>query len=78
MASVLDVVLESVKAPIPTSAEATGEKSEAAREAITASTTNVLAEARSSKAALIGLVEDSVPKKPKTPAPEAPPHGDLE
>jgi hypothetical protein len=61
MASVLDVVLESMKAPVPTSVEATGEKSEAAREAIAASTTNVLSEARPSKAASIGLVEESVP-----------------
>jgi hypothetical protein len=78
MASVLDVVLESVKAPVPASAEATGEKSEVAREAITASTANVLAEARPSKAAPIGLVEESVPEKSKSPAPEAPSHGDLE
>jgi hypothetical protein len=78
MASFLDDALESVKAPIPASAEATGEKSKAAREAITASTTNVLAEAKPSEAAPIGLVEESVPEKSKSPAPEAPSHGDLE
>jgi hypothetical protein len=78
MASGLDAVLESVKAPVPAFAKATGEKSEAAREAITASIANVLPEAGSSKVAPIGLVEESVPEKPKTPAPEAPPHGDLE
>jgi hypothetical protein len=78
MASVLDVVLESVKKPVPASTEATGEKSEAAREAIAASTANVLAEARPSKSAPIGLVEESGPEKSKSPAPESPPHGDLE
>jgi hypothetical protein len=51
MASVLDVVLESVKALVPAFVEATGAKSEAAREAIAASTTNVVAKARPSKAA---------------------------
>jgi hypothetical protein len=44
MASILDVVLESVKVPVPASAEATGEKSKVAREAITARMANVLAE----------------------------------
>jgi hypothetical protein len=78
MATVLDAVLESMKAPTPASAEAFGEKSEDAREAITASMANVLAEARPSKDALVGLVEESVPEKSTSPAPEAPPHGDLE
>jgi hypothetical protein len=77
MASVLDVVLESMKVPIPASAEASGEKSEDAREAITASTTNVIAEAGPSKVAPIGLVEESVSEKSTSPASEAPPHGDL-
>jgi hypothetical protein len=40
--------------------------------------TNVLAEAGPSEAAPIGLVEESVPEKSKSPAPEAPPYGDLE
>jgi hypothetical protein len=57
MASILDAVLEYVKALVPTSVEATSEKSKAAREAITISTANVLAEAGSLKATLIGLVE---------------------
>jgi hypothetical protein len=78
MDSVLDVVLESVKALVPASAEAAGENSEVAREAITASTANVLVEAGPSKAAPIGLAEESVPKKSKSPTPEAPPYGDLE
>jgi hypothetical protein len=77
MASVLDVVLESVKAPVSASAEASGEKSEDARETITVSTATALAEAEPSKVVLIGLVEESVPKKSKSPAPKAPPHGDL-
>jgi hypothetical protein len=78
MASVLDAVLESMKVPTPASAKASSEKSEDAREAITASTTNILAEVGPSKATPIGLVEESVPKKSTSPAPEAPPHGDLE
>jgi hypothetical protein len=78
MASILDAVLEFVKAPVSACTEATGENFEAAREAIDASTTNILVEARPSKDAPIGLVEESVPEKPKSPAPEAPPHGDLE
>jgi hypothetical protein len=78
MASVLDVVLESVKALVPASTKATGEKSEAATEAIVASMANVLAEARPLRDAPIGLVEESVPEKSKSHAPEAPPHGDLE
>jgi hypothetical protein len=78
MPNVLDVVLESLKALVPTFAESSGEKSEDAREAITASTTNVLAEAELSKAAPIGLVEESVLEKSTSPAPEAPPSGDLE
>jgi hypothetical protein len=78
MTSVLDAILESMKAPVPASTEATGEKTEAAREAITASMANVLAEAEPSKDVSIELVEESVPKKSKSPAPKAPPHGDLE
>jgi hypothetical protein len=73
MASILDAVLEFVKAPVSACTEATGENFEAAREAIDASTTNILVEARPSKDAPIGLVEESVPEKPKSPAPEAPP-----
>jgi hypothetical protein len=78
MSSVLDVVLESVKALVSAFAEASSEKSENAREAITASTTTVLVEAETSKVVPIGLVEESVPEKSKSPAPEAPPHGDME
>jgi hypothetical protein len=78
MASILDDVLESMKVPTPASAKASGKKSEDAREAITTSTTNIFAEAGPSKATPIGLVEESVPKKSTSPAPEAPPHGDLE
>jgi hypothetical protein len=73
MASVLDDVLESMKVPVPVSAKASSEKAGDVEEAITASTTNVLAEAGP-----IGLVEESVPEKYKSSTPEAPPHGDLE
>jgi hypothetical protein len=78
MSSGLDVVLESVKTPVCAFAEPSWETSGDAKEASTASTTTVLAKAGPSEAALIGLVEESVPKKPKSSAPKAPPHGDLE
>jgi hypothetical protein len=47
MASVLDAILESVKTPTLASAEASGEKIEDAREAVTASASSVHAEAGS-------------------------------
>jgi hypothetical protein len=78
ISSVLDVVLESVKALVSGSTEASGEKSEDAREKITASTATAIGKAEPSKATTIVLVEESVPEKSKPPAPEAPPHGDLE
>jgi hypothetical protein len=78
MASVLDGVLESMKALVSASAEASSEKSEDEREKITASTATALGEAKPSKVVPIGLVEESVPEKSKSPAPKAPPHGDLE
>jgi hypothetical protein len=67
-----------MKALVLASAEASGEKSKDAREAIAASMANVIAEAGPSKAAPIGLVEKNISKKSTSPAPEAPPHGDLE
>jgi hypothetical protein len=76
--SILDPVLESVKAPVSASVEASSETFGDAKEATTASTTNVLAEAGPSEAMSIGLVEESAPKKSKSPAPEAPSHGELE
>jgi hypothetical protein len=78
MASILDAVLESVKAPVYASAETSSETSGGTKEATTASMANVLAEAGPSEAAPIGLVEESAPEKSKSPAPESPPHGDLE
>jgi hypothetical protein len=78
MASVLYVVLESMKAPTLASAKASSEKSEDAREVITSSATTALAKARPSKAAPVRLMEESLPKKTTSPALEAPPHGDLE
>jgi hypothetical protein len=78
MASVLDVVLESIKASVSASAKASGETFGDAKEVTNKSTTNVLAEAIASEAAPIGLMEESAPEKFKSPAPEAPPHGELE
>jgi hypothetical protein len=76
MASVLEAVLESVKTPPPSSAEATGSKGEDATEMITAST-SAHAETRPSKTAPEDLVEESLPEKPSAPAPEAPSKSDL-
>jgi hypothetical protein len=72
MTSVLDVVLESVKTPPPTSIVASGGKIEDAREMDTASTSSVHAEAGPSETALESLMEESLPRKPSSPAPEAP------
>jgi hypothetical protein len=77
MASVLDAVLESVKTPPPTSAEASGGKIEDAREMVTTSTSSAHAEAGPLETTLENLVEESLPEKPSTPAPEAPSRSDL-
>jgi hypothetical protein len=73
MASVLDVVLESVKTPIPASAEASSEKIEDAREVVTVSASSIHVEAGPSRAASVKLVGESLPEKPTPPVPEAPP-----
>jgi hypothetical protein len=78
MASILDVVLESMEAPVSASAEASGETSGVAKEATTASMANVLTEAGPSEATPTGLVEENAPEKSKSLAPETPPHGNLE
>jgi hypothetical protein len=44
---------------------------------VTASISSVHAEAGPSEAALENLVEESLSERPTTPAPEAPPQGDL-
>jgi hypothetical protein len=76
MASVLEGILESVKMSHPSSAEATGSKTEYVTEVITAST-SAHAEAVPSKTAPISLVKESLPEKPTAPAPKAPYRGDL-
>jgi hypothetical protein len=73
MASVLDAVLESVKTPPPISVEASGGKIEDDREVVTANISSVHAESRPSEAAPEKLVGESLPEKPTTRAPEAPP-----
>jgi hypothetical protein len=73
MASVLDALLESMKMPPPTSAEASGEKIEDAREMVAASTSSAHDEAGPSEAVPEKLVEESLPKKPTTFVPKAPP-----
>jgi hypothetical protein len=80
MASVLDAVMESVKVPTPASAAAPdteGEVLKKSGEASTAQATSearpsVPAEARPSEAAPLTLEKEGVPKKSKSPAPEAP------
>jgi hypothetical protein len=73
MASVLNVVLESTKTPTPASAKASGEKIEDAREVVTASTSSIHVEAGPSKVVPVNLVEESLPEKPTSSVPEAPP-----
>jgi hypothetical protein len=76
MASVLEAVLESMKTPPPSSAEASGSKGEDVIEMITAST-SAHAEAGPSETALENLAEESRLEKPSAPAPEAPSKSDL-
>jgi hypothetical protein len=45
---------------------------------ITANATTTLVEAGPSKVAPVRLMEESLPEKSTSPAPEAPPRGDLE
>jgi hypothetical protein len=63
MASVLDVVSESVKTPTPASTEAYGKKIEDAKEVVTASASSVHVEARSSEVAPVKLVEAKSSRK---------------
>jgi hypothetical protein len=77
MASVLDVVLESVKTSAPASAEAPSEQIKDAREAANASATNAPTEAGPSETAPIALVKESAPEKLKSPAYEEP-HKELD
>jgi hypothetical protein len=72
MASVLDAILESVKTPPPTSAEASGGKIEDAREMVIANISFAHAEVGPSEAALEKLVDESLLEIPTTPTPEAP------
>jgi hypothetical protein len=78
MASVLDTVMKSIKVQTPSSAPDTeGEVLKKSGEASTAQTTSkagpsVLAEAYPSGAAPLAMENEDVPKKSKSPAPEAP------
>jgi hypothetical protein len=75
MASVLDVVLESMKTP-PPSVEASGSKTEDVTEMITA-TTSAHAEAGPLEIAPKNLMEESLPEKSSAPTPEVPSKSDL-
>jgi hypothetical protein len=72
MASALDVVLESIKTSVPVYARALSEQIKDAREAAATSAANTPTEARPSKIVPIALVEESSPKKSKSPAFEVP------
>jgi hypothetical protein len=78
MASVLDVVMESLKTATPASVEASSEKIKDTREVVTVSIASIHAEAWSSRASPAKLIEESLPEKPTSPAPEAPSQSDLE
>jgi hypothetical protein len=73
MASVLDVVLESMKTPTSASVKALDEKIEDAKEVVTASAPSIHVEAGPSGAALIKLVGESLPEKTTSHVPEAAP-----
>jgi hypothetical protein len=75
MASVLEVVLESVKTP-PPSTKASCSKTEDVLEMITAST-SAHAKAGPSEVVPKNLVEESLPENPSMPTPEAPSSSDL-
>jgi hypothetical protein len=81
MASVLDAILESVKTSAPASAKALSAQIKDTRKTAVVSVTNAPAEAGPleapaeagpSETTLIALEEESVPKKSKSPTPEAP------
>jgi hypothetical protein len=76
MASVLEAVLESVKTPPPSSPEASGSKTDDVSEMISASTSTHV-EAGPSEVVPKNLTEESLPKNPSAPAPEAPSSSDL-
>jgi hypothetical protein len=76
MANVLEVVLESVKMPPPSSVEASGSKTEDVTEMITASTFAHV-EVGPSETVPENFVKESLLEKPSTPAPEAPSKSDL-
>jgi hypothetical protein len=78
MASVLDVVLESMKTPTPAVAEVSGKKIKDTKEETTASAASAHAKAGPSRATPIRLMEESLLEKSASPAPEAPPQGNLE
>jgi hypothetical protein len=77
MTIVLEAVLESVKTPSPSSAEASGSKTEDVPKMIAAST-SARAKAGPSEVVRENLTKESLPEKPSAPAPEASSQGDLD
>jgi hypothetical protein len=78
MATVLDVVLESMKTLTPAAAEVSGKKIGDTRKVVTISASSADAEAGPSGAALVGLIEENFPEKSTSPTPEVHSQGDLE
>jgi hypothetical protein len=76
MASVLEAVLESVKTPPPTPAEASSRKIEDAEEMVTAST-SAHVKVGPSEAVPEKFAKESLPEKPTTSAPKAPSQDNL-
>jgi hypothetical protein len=73
MASVLEAVLESMKTPAPATAEVLGKKIGDTRRVVTASAASAHAEAGPLGVAPVRLMEESLPEKITSSAPEAPP-----
>jgi hypothetical protein len=67
-----------LKTPTPAAAEVSGKKIKDTKEETTASAASAHAEAGPSGATPIRLMEESLPEKSASPAPEAPPQGNLE
>jgi hypothetical protein len=76
MASVLEIVLEYAKTPPPSSAEASGSKTEDVTKMITANT-SAHVEAEPLDIAPENLAEESLPENPSAPTFEAPSSSDF-
>ena len=69
----MDAILKSTKTPTPASTEDSDEKIEDVREVVAASASPIHVEAGPSGATPVELVKESLPEKPTSHVPEAPP-----